>query len=135
MNIPSAKKPWAEVVKSQGINIQIALGNSNLGLIIPMTRRGERWGGVAQRLAKRGEEGERGMVGRGKGGPEAIINGGNKGRQWGKNGWGREENREEPGTVASEQAGLLTRWCKMDQDKETMGIRPITEACAGGAWV
>jgi hypothetical protein len=44
------------------------LGNGNLGLTIPVTRRGERRGGAAQRLAKRGEEGERGMVGRGKGG-------------------------------------------------------------------
>jgi hypothetical protein len=30
---PSAKKTWAEVVKSGGINVQIVLGNGNLGLI------------------------------------------------------------------------------------------------------
>jgi hypothetical protein len=34
---PSAKKTWAEVVKSSSINIQIVLGNSNLRLAIPMT--------------------------------------------------------------------------------------------------
>jgi hypothetical protein len=41
-NTPSAKKTWAEVVKSGGINVQIVLGNGNLGLTTPMTRRGER---------------------------------------------------------------------------------------------
>jgi hypothetical protein len=42
MNTPSAKKTWAEVVKSRGINVQIVLGNSNLGLTIPRMKRGER---------------------------------------------------------------------------------------------
>jgi hypothetical protein len=41
-NTPTAKKTWAEVIKSGGINVQIVLGNSNLGLTTPMTRRGER---------------------------------------------------------------------------------------------
>jgi regulator of replication initiation timing len=41
-NTPSAKKTWAEVVKSGGINVQIVLGNGNLGLTAPTTRRGER---------------------------------------------------------------------------------------------
>jgi hypothetical protein len=40
-NTPSAKKTWAEVVKSGGINVQIVLGNGNLGLTTPTTRRGE----------------------------------------------------------------------------------------------
>jgi hypothetical protein len=74
-----------------------------------MKMRGERQGGVVWRLVKRGEEGERGMDGRGKGGVEEIISRGNKGGQRGKNGWGREEDREEPSTVASEQAGLLDK--------------------------
>jgi hypothetical protein len=106
MHTPSAKKTWAEVVKSGGINVQIVLGNGNLGLTTPTTKRGERQGGAARRLKKRGENGERGATGRGKGGPEEIISGGNKGGKMGKNGRGREEDREEPGTAASEQTGL-----------------------------
>jgi hypothetical protein len=31
-NTPSNKKTWAEVVRSRGINVQIVLGNGNLGL-------------------------------------------------------------------------------------------------------
>jgi hypothetical protein len=60
-------------------------------------------------MAKREVDGERGAVGRGKGGPEKANNGGNKGGQMGKLGWGREEDREEPGAVASEQAGLFDK--------------------------
>jgi hypothetical protein len=41
-NTPSTMKTWGEVVKSGGINVQIVLGNGNLGLTTPMTRRGER---------------------------------------------------------------------------------------------
>jgi hypothetical protein len=41
-NTPSAKKTWSEVIKSGGINVQIVLGNGNLGLTTPTTRRGER---------------------------------------------------------------------------------------------
>jgi hypothetical protein len=74
-----------------------------------MTKRGERRGGVAWRLMKREENGERGAMGRGKGGLEEKINGGNKGGQMGKNGRAREEDREEPGMVASEQTGLLDK--------------------------
>jgi hypothetical protein len=103
---PSVKKTWAEVIKIGGINVQIVLGNDNLRLTTPMTKRGERQGGAAWRLKKSGENGERGATGRGKGGPEEIISGGNKGGQIGKNGRGREEDREEPGAVASEQTGL-----------------------------
>jgi hypothetical protein len=66
-NTPSTKKTWAEVIKSRGINVQIILGNSNLGLITPMTKRGERQGGVAQRLGKKAGVGERGEQGRGAG--------------------------------------------------------------------
>ncbi|KAI5817775.1 hypothetical protein BZA77DRAFT_352337 [Pyronema omphalodes] len=50
-NTPSAKKTWAEVVKSGGINVQIVLGNGNLGLTTPPARRGERQGGAARRLS------------------------------------------------------------------------------------
>jgi hypothetical protein len=39
MNTPSGKKTWAEVVKSGGINIQIVLGNSNLGLTTPLMKK------------------------------------------------------------------------------------------------
>jgi hypothetical protein len=50
----SAKKTWAEVVKSGGINVQIVLGNGNLGLATPPTKkRGERRGGAARRLGRK----------------------------------------------------------------------------------
>jgi hypothetical protein len=107
LNTTSGKKTWVDVVKSGGINVQIVLGNGNLRLTTPRTKREERRGGAARRLMKRGGNGERGATGRGKGGLEEIISGGNKGRQIGKNGMGREEDREEPGVAASEQTGLL----------------------------
>jgi hypothetical protein len=69
-NTPSAKKTWAEVVKSGGINVQIVLGNGNLGLTTPTARRGERRGGAAWRLGKKAGGGERGEEGRGTGGPK-----------------------------------------------------------------
>jgi hypothetical protein len=72
MNTPSAKKTWAEVVKSGGINVQVVLGNGNLGLITPMMRRGERRGGAAWRLGKKARAGERGKVGRDMGGPKVT---------------------------------------------------------------
>jgi hypothetical protein len=76
--------------------------------------RGERRGGTTRRLRKRsgvgrGESGERAALGRGNVGPEEITSGGNTGGQMGKNGRGREEDREEPGVVASEQTGLLDK--------------------------
>jgi hypothetical protein len=71
-NTPSAKKTWAEVIKSGGINVQIVLGNGNLGLTTPMTRRGERQGGAARRLGKKAGVGERGEEGRGEGGPKVT---------------------------------------------------------------
>jgi hypothetical protein len=40
-NTPSTKKTWAEVIKSGGINVQIVLGNGNLGLTRPTARWGE----------------------------------------------------------------------------------------------
>jgi hypothetical protein len=46
-----------------------------------MKLRGERWGGAAWRLVKRGVDRERGMMGRGKVGPEEITSRGNIGRQ------------------------------------------------------
>jgi hypothetical protein len=101
-----AKKTWGDVVRTGGINVQLVLGNGNLGLTTPMKTRGERRGGGAWRLVKRRVDGERGAMRRGKGGPEEITSRGNKGRQRGKNGRGREEDREEPGAVASEQTGL-----------------------------
>jgi hypothetical protein len=73
----------AEVVKSGGINVQIVLGNGNLGLAAPPTKkRGERRGGAARRLGRkegvreRGEE-RRAKVGRpGAGGKEASTTSG-----------------------------------------------------------
>jgi hypothetical protein len=106
-NTPSAKKTWAEVVKSGGINVQIVLGNGNLGLTTPTARRGERRGGVARRLAKKEEDGERGAKRRGNDGPEEINHGGNKGGHIRKDGRGRAEERGEPGAAAPVQAGHL----------------------------
>jgi hypothetical protein len=105
-NTPSAKKTRADVIRTGGINVQIVLGNGNLRLATLMKTRGERRGAAVGRLAKRGVDGERGTLRRGKGGPEEITSGGNKGGQRGKNGRGREVEREEPGTAASEQTGL-----------------------------
>jgi hypothetical protein len=72
MNTPSAKKTWAEVVKSGGINVQIVLGNGNLGHTTPTTRRGERRGGAVRRLGKKAGAGERGEGGKGMGSPEVT---------------------------------------------------------------
>jgi hypothetical protein len=70
MNTPSAKKTWAEVVKSGGINVQIVLGNGNLGLATPPAKkRGERRGGAARRLGRKEGVGERGEERRGRVGP------------------------------------------------------------------
>jgi hypothetical protein len=58
-NTPSAKKTWADVVKSGGINVQIVLGNGNLGLATsPTKKRGERRGGSARRLGRKEGVGE-----------------------------------------------------------------------------
>jgi hypothetical protein len=38
----STKKTWADIIKSGGINVQIVLGNGNLGLTTPTKMRGER---------------------------------------------------------------------------------------------
>jgi hypothetical protein len=121
MNNYRNAKTWADVVRSGGINVQIVLGNGNLGQAtrVRMTReRGERRGGSTWRLRKRsgagtGESRERGVLGRGNVGPEVISLGGNTGGKIDKNGGGRVEERGEPGTVAPEQAGLL--------DKKTHG--------------
>jgi hypothetical protein len=108
-NTTSGRKTWAHVVRSGGINVQIVLGNGNLGLTTSMKTRGERRGGAARRLAKKEVDGERGAMGRGKVGLEEITRGGNKGGQIGKTGRGREEERGEPGVAAPEQAGLLEK--------------------------
>ncbi|KAI5808392.1 hypothetical protein BZA77DRAFT_362484 [Pyronema omphalodes] len=88
---PSTKKTWAEVVKSGGINVQIVLGNGNLGLTTPPTRRGERRGGAARRLRKKEGEGEGGEEKRGKACP-----GVSKGKQSGDTS-GEVERGEESG--------------------------------------
>jgi hypothetical protein len=107
MNTPSAKKTWAEVIKSGGINVQIVLGNGNLGLTKLMARRGERQGGAAWRLAKEEGDGERAAKRRGNDGLEVIQCRGNKGGQIGKDGRGRVEERGEPSVVTPVQAGHL----------------------------
>jgi hypothetical protein len=71
-NTPSARKTGAEVVKSGGINVQIVLGNDNLGLATPMTKRGERRGGAERRLGKKARAGESGKNGWGLGGPKVT---------------------------------------------------------------
>jgi hypothetical protein len=96
-------KTWADVVRSRGINVQIVLGNGNLGqatLVRITGERGERRGGTTQRLRKRsgagtGESGESGALGRGNVVPEVILLGGNKGGKIDKNGGGRVEDRGE----------------------------------------
>jgi hypothetical protein len=107
MNTPSAKQTWAEVITSGGINVQIVLGNGNLGLTTPMARRGERQGGATWRLAKKEEDGERGAKRRGNDGLEETQCRGNKGGQIRKDGRGRVEERGEPGMAAPMQAGHL----------------------------
>jgi hypothetical protein len=74
--------------------------------------RGERWGGAARRLGRKSgmEEravGERGAMGRGKGGLEVLSYGGIKGGIMDTNGRGRVEERGEPGAVASVQTGHM----------------------------
>jgi hypothetical protein len=94
-NTPSVQKTWAEVVKSGGIDVQIVLGNGNLGLATsPTQKRGERRGGAVRRLGRKegvGERGEerRGKVGRpGAGGKEASTTGGGEERVEGSGGRG-----------------------------------------------
>ncbi|KAI5809361.1 hypothetical protein BZA77DRAFT_361659 [Pyronema omphalodes] len=81
-----------EVVKSGGINVQIVLGNGNLGLTTPPTRRGERRGGAARRLMKKEGEGERGEEKRGGAGP-----GVSKGKESGDTSGGVERGKESGG--------------------------------------
>jgi hypothetical protein len=100
-NTTSTKKIWADVVRNGGINVQIVLGKGNLGLTTPTKITGERQGGLAWRLAKRGVDGDRDATGRGKDRPEERTSRGNKDGQMGKNGRGRVEERGEPGMVAS----------------------------------
>jgi hypothetical protein len=58
-----ARKTWADVVKAGGINVQIVLGNGNLGYVLPPQRtRGERRVGVRRRVNTEGGGGERGVV-------------------------------------------------------------------------
>ncbi|KAI5806013.1 hypothetical protein BZA77DRAFT_363242 [Pyronema omphalodes] len=89
---PSAKKTWAEVVKSGGINVQIVLGNGNLGLTTPPTRRGGTRGGAARRLRRKEGEGEGGEEKRGRAGP-----GVSKGKESGDTSGGVERGEESGG--------------------------------------
>jgi hypothetical protein len=106
-NNTSTKKTWADVIKSGGINVQIVLGNGNLGLTILTNMRGERRGGAAQRLTKKREGGDRGVMGSGKDGPEMKPHRGNKGGKMEKDGRGRVEEWGEPGMASSVRTGHL----------------------------
>jgi hypothetical protein len=99
MNIPSAKKTHAEVIKSGGINVQIMLGNGNLGLTTPTTRRGERRGGAVQRLGKKAGVGERGEEGRGAGGPKVTGEDGTGTKRSGGERGAESEGRGGPAAV------------------------------------
>jgi hypothetical protein len=125
-NAPSAKKTWAEVVKSGGINVQIVLGTGNLGLTAPTKMRGERRGGAARRLTKRKEDGERGAKRRGKEGPEVIPSGGNKGGQREKHGRGRDQERGEPGAAASVRTGHLDPTTQYGNKPDDNGVADPT---------
>jgi hypothetical protein len=92
-NTPSAEKTWAEVVKSGGINVQIVLGNGNLGLATPpMKKRGERRGGAARRLGRKEGVGETGEERRGRVGPPGA--GGKEAGTTGRGGERVEESRD-----------------------------------------
>jgi hypothetical protein len=129
-----ATKTWADVVKNGGINVQIVLGNSNLGQATPTKmwrERGERRGGAARRLGRKSgtEEraaGERGAMGRGKGGPEVLSRGGNKGGIMDKNGRGRVEERGEPGAVASVQTGHMDPMTRYGHKPADNGVADLT---------
>jgi hypothetical protein len=107
------KKTWADVVRSGGINVQIVLGNSNLGQATPVKltgQRGERRGGTIggwrQRGgAGRGDRGERGPMGRGNAGPELDTHGGDcGGRMEVDEGGGKLDSRV-PGVASPDQTG------------------------------
>jgi hypothetical protein len=106
-NNTSPNKTWVDIIKGRGFNVQIVRGNGNLGLTTPTIMRGERCRGVAWRLIKKREEGERGVMGCGKDGLEIKSCGENTGGKIDKNGRSRVADREEPGMVASVQAGYL----------------------------
>jgi hypothetical protein len=118
----SAKKTWPDVIKNGGINVQIVLGNGNFGRTTPMTMRGDRRGGAARRLGKKGVDGERGTMGRGNVGPEQITSGGNKGRQMGKNGRERVEERGEPSAAASVRTGHLDPTTRYGNKPDDNGV-------------
>jgi hypothetical protein len=96
-NTPSAKKTWADVVKSGGINVQIVLGNGNLGLTTPTTRTGERRGGVARRLGKKAGVGKRDEEERDIGGLKVT----------GGDGTGTKESGWERGVESRGRGGLV----------------------------
>lgn len=60
-----------------------------------------------RRLARKNKARERGAMGKRKDGLETLSGRGNKGGTTRKNGGGRVEDREEPGTVAFGQTWLM----------------------------
>jgi hypothetical protein len=95
-----AVKPWADVVRSGGINVQIVLGNGNLGTTQPEKRKKERKEGVrdgaARWLGRKMEAGERGEMQWGTGDP----------KNYDDNGEGRRNNWQ-PGAATPVQTGHL----------------------------
>ncbi|KAI5806861.1 hypothetical protein BZA77DRAFT_363123 [Pyronema omphalodes] len=106
---PSAKKTWAEVLKSGGINVQIVLGNGNLGLTTPPTRRGERRGGAARRLRKKEGERKSGEEKQGRAGP-----GVSKGKESGDTSGGVKRGEECQGTRNGRSKNTLNTTSKGD---------------------
>jgi hypothetical protein len=139
LNNTPTKKTWADVIQTGRINVQIVLGNGNLGLTAPTKTRGERRGGAAWRLMKKGVDGERGAVGWGKGGLEEKNCRGNKGGQIRKHGRGTPHQTHHPGAVASVQAGHLEQqmhgwlWARRHWGFRPHNWRPILGQSPAGA--
>jgi hypothetical protein len=111
-----AAKTWADVVRSGGINVQIVLGNGNLGTTQPETGKNQRRDGVrdgaARRLGRKREGGERGEMQWGTGGS----------KNYDDNGEGRR-NRGQHGTATPVQTGHLGQ--KM-RDGHKYGVNGVT---------
>jgi hypothetical protein len=106
-------KSWADVVRSGGINVQIVLGNGNLGQTTPVRltgKRGERRGGTAGRerqrgIGGRGDRRERGPGGRGNAGPGLDTCGGALGESMEVDGEGGKKDKGVPGAASPERIG------------------------------
>jgi hypothetical protein len=110
---PHTAETWADVVRKGGINVQIILGNGNLGTTQPETRKKkERRDRVACQLGRKREGGERGGMQWGTGGPKCYDD----------NGEGRR-NKGQPGMATAVQTGHLGQ--KM-RDGHKNGVNGVT---------